>query len=285
MDVLKIIESNNLVLQEYNLLAESGENYWHSNFLDKNGFSVASGFGDSINVSRKIAFSEFLERSKFNEIKLGSDELRQKWGFSINSMGCGFAAGFDLKNTVNRSLSEGVERWVMSKWIDEGLHIEQLNSKCVFESLDDVSKWFCRQFDTVLFFEKTIVVEFFNVFHKIKVGFSMGLKAGGIYPGSSAQVTGGSVWQHALLESYRHLLVVKNSVVASSYPENRIRFFSKNAAVALAKLDSAKNKKWPDSEILFHECEAFQGNSYFVARTILKGWSPWNLGPVERFLY
>ncbi len=280
MNPLEILKSKKLVLEEYNLMEQIGHEYWHSNILDQNRNSFASGFGYSNSVSRKIAFSEYLERSSFISIRDGGEEKRTKWGFEINSMGCGFAAGFNLKNTIIRSLGEACERWVLSKWIDDGYFLKEIEHKM---TLEPVSQWFYNQFEKVLLFEKNVLVQFAENFYEFKIGVTAGLKNDGIFLGSSAQLIEGSVWQHALLESFRHLLAANNSVLNDSFPSNRIKFFAKNQSDGLGQIRRAKKMEWPIPSVKFHNHETV--GEYCIARTILDGWVQWNIGSENRFLY
>lgn len=54
--------------------------------------------------------------------------------------GCGFAAGFDQRNTILRSVGKSLESWAMSKWIDENSKLDQLNKTEVISNIDLISK-------------------------------------------------------------------------------------------------------------------------------------------------
>lgn len=283
-DLSKLLTDEYVTVQEYNLQHQVGLNYWHSNLL-KDGSSVAGGFGETKAISRKIAFAEYLERSSFLKIKNGSNEVRNCWGMNLIPTGCGFAAGFDQRNTILRSVGEALERWAISKWIDENFELNQLSKSEVITNLDLVSRWFVDQFDDVFFFEKNLVVNFGEVFCKYKIGVCIGITSLGVYLGSSAQTNDGSVWQHALLESYRHFLANKNSKPTYSFPDSKVRFFALNKEVALAQIFSEKKSNWQIPIISFHRSTYIAENDFYLARTIIHGWKPWNTGPVERFLY
>lgn len=283
-DLLKFLTDECVTIQEYNLLDQVGLNYWHSNIL-KDQSSIAGGFGDTKVTSRKIAYSEYLERSAFLKIKNSSEEVRSSWGMNIIPTGCGFAAGFDQRNTILRSVGESLERWAMSKWIDENFELDQLDKTEIVSNLDVVSKWFVDQFDDVFFFEKDLAVQFGDAFCKYKIGICIGVNALGVYLGSSAQINNGSVWQHALLESYRHFLANKNSRPTNTFPDVKVRFFALNKEVAFAQIFGEKNGNWQIPEISFHRSNYFEENNFYLSRTIINGWKSWNSGPIERFLY
>jgi hypothetical protein len=271
-------------IEEASLLSETGFDYWHSTILDKNTLPISGGFSSTRMQARKIAIAEFLERKTFREISSQSEDARKKWGFDIIPTACGFAAGFDKINTTLRALSEACERWVMSKWIDEGFLIEEIPANEI--KLDPASQFFAKQFVEVKYYKKKITVFFQGKLIEIEVAQTMALTENGVFPGSSAQVNDGTIWQHSLLESYRHLLLVKNNTVGRDcFPGNKIIFFSANKDTALSQITRANKKEWPIPEIIFERVESKHHAECFVARIILKGWKSWHLGPIDRFLY
>lgn len=148
-----------------------------------------------------------------------------------------------------------------------------------------MSQYFVEQFDEVRFFKKDVAVPVGSGFIKVEVGQTMALLGDGIFPGSSAQYTDGSLWQHSLLESYRHLLAVRNNPRTEKFPGNKVRYFAENAKVALKQIEAAQRADWPLPTICLHRCQSYLDGQYFVARTIIGGWRSWHEGPIERFLY
>lgn len=271
-------------IEEYNLLDRAGEDFWHSVILvDK--VPLSGGCGITKQQSRKIAYSEYLERTKFIEISTNQDCQKKLWGLDIIPTGCGFAAGFDLRNTIIRSLGEAVERWVISKWVDEGYILNEKKQSEVISNLDRASLWYLNQFDDVRFYFKEIIIGFDNAYYTFLIGITICMNGNGIYMGSSAQYNCGNIWQHALVESYRHFRIANTESPIKSFPYNRILFFSKNAKTALNRIANAKNKNWPMPEVIFHKNEYFSNDNFFLSRTIINGWKSWHLGELERFVY
>ncbi len=283
--ILAILTGEGFSIEE-TIMSGTQEEFWHSTIIDATGVPFSGGFGKEKMAARKIAVSEFLERRKFFEISDQYHETKKDlWGLSIIPTACGFAAGFNRDNTVLRSIHEAIERWVMSKWIDDHFIIPEVPQSGSAD-LDQVSLFLIGQFDKVMFFRKDILVPFGDKVFRVDVAQTMGISGEGIFPGSSAQYTGGNIWQHALIESYRHLLAVRNNPDRGEvFPENKVRYFAKNADKALAQISRAKQSEWPVPSAVFHRVEAFDGGDYFVARTIFDGWLPWTLGPIDRFLY
>jgi hypothetical protein len=281
-----LLLQNECSLEESTLLNKSGSSYWHSTILNKSRTPLSGGFADDRMQARKIAVAEFLEREAFQKIFLSDESTRQAWGIDIINTACGFAAGFNLANTINRSINESVERWVMSKWIDDNLEIEELSFDSIKTILDPASLFFISYFEKVMFFKKTVVLFINSKPVKISVAQTMGLTSHGIYPGSSAQISGNNIWHHALLESFRHFLFVKNNPASkNNFPDNKIRFFSMNKDIAIKQICGKKQSAWPIPQITLHNSKSYLEEKYFIARTIIAGWKPWNEGPIERFLY
>jgi hypothetical protein len=275
----------NRKIQEFNLVNEIGEDYWHCCIQGQNPLDYsAAGFSRSKNLARSIAYSEFLERSKFIEIKQLSVLGKSDWGLDLIPTGCGFAGGFNLRNAVIRSIGESLERWCMSKWVDEKYYIEKLDFASI--KLDSPSKWFCNQFESVDFYKLDTIVEYGKKFFKFTIFFTICFINKGAFPGCSFTNSKDENWQHALLESFRHLLVVKNSAPTNTFPDNRIRYFSINAEKAIQQIPQRNEKKdWPYPKIIFHNFKEYKEEKFFLARTIVDGWTSWNKGPIERFVY
>lgn len=275
---------NGCRIEEASLFPEIGIDYWHSTVLDKRNLPIAGGFASDKMHARKISFAEYLERKAFYTISSQPENVRKSWGLNIIPTACGFAAGFDQMNTILRALSEACERWVMSKWIDEGFFIEEIPKDQI--RLDPVSTFFADQFVEVKYYRKIITVFFHGKFINIEIAQTMGITKDGIFPGSSAQINDGSIWQHSLLESYRHLLIVKNNTVGNDhFPANKVIYFSKNKDVAFAQIDKASKKTWPTPEVIFKKIESIHHEECFIARVIIGGWTSWHEGPITRFLY
>lgn len=285
LDIMQRLNTLKLTAQEALVPIQHDSQFWHCSILDEKSFPVSGGFGSTKNDARKIATAEFLERMNYYKICSSTDQ-HKTWGLDLISTACGFAAGFHRENTILRSVAEAHERWVMSKWIDEDYLIEEISAEKVEKELDPASSFFASQFDKVLYFKKEIAVQLGEKWVTFEFGQTMGLKDDGIYPGSSAQKSGGNLWQHALLETFRHFLAVQNnSHRGDVFPDNKVHFFSKNAQIALDQIYRTKKTKWPGTKINFHRCEHIEDGNYFFARTIVDGWRAWNQGPLERFLY
>lgn len=284
----KIFFENKLRLMESNLKSNIGEEYWHVVVLEKNDRPISGGFHKSKKNARKIAFAEFLERDFYRKIHQNKKMIKE-WGIDLISTGCGFAAGFEKDNTIKRSLNEAIERWVMSQWVDNSYHIEQIQYDEIQCELTAASKYFISFFKDVMFFKKDILIEIGGAFHKITVVKTMGISEVGIFPGSSSHGNGNQslLWEHAILESFRHYLAVKNNSTNRNFlfPENKVHYFSKNKDKGIKAIKDATNKHWPTPKIKFFNTFSEKNNNYFISRFIVDGWRSWNEGPIDRFLF
>lgn len=285
LEVMQRLTSKKLTAQEALVPIQSDVQFWHCSIIDEKSFPISGGFGGSREHARKIAIAEFLERMNYYKI-YRAPEAHKEWGLDSVSTACGFAVGFHRENTILRSIAEAHERWVMSKWIDEDYFIQELSAEEVEKKLDPVSKFFASHFDKILYFKKDLAVQLDDKWITLEIGQTMCLKDNGIFPGSSAQKTGGNLWQHALLESFRHFLAIKNNPDRGDvFPDNKVHFFAKNATIALEQIHRPKKIQWPVPKIKLHRCTHVEDGNYFLARTIVDGWKTWNQGPLERFLY
>ena len=262
----------------------NGQFCWHATIKDIDGVPLAGGFGSSQLEARSVAYSEFLERREFKAIKSDAD-LHQYWGIDLVPTGCGFAVGRDLYSTIIRSVGEAVERWVRSKWIDEHYKMHRLNPAQVKMSLDPVALALCREFNDVSFFEKEVAISFSERFFRFKVGAVLAFEGAGVFLGAAVTPGHTKLWRHALVECYRSLLVSKNNTPTNSFPDNRVRFFGKNAEIGVAMIDRAVNDRWPTPRVLLHRSKMIEGGEYYLVRTLLDGWTSWHKGDEKRFLY
>lgn len=286
LDVVKRLSSDTVTLQESLLPTFGAIEYWQATFVSESGSVISGGFASDRSMARRIATAEFIERVTVAKIK-ESPELFDKWGMQLVPTGCGFAVGFDEANTILRSVAEACERWCMSKWIDDQFAIKEVNAFEAERSGDKASNFFLSQFDRTRYFKHSVPVYLNSKPVSVSLASTVAIKGAGVFVGYSAQAPEQSnLWQHALLESYRHLLIVKNNKQQQGlFPENRIRFFAQHGKVALDQIERAQPKAWPLPKVVFHRCEKVSDGNYFIARTIVDGWRPWHLGDVSRFLY
>lgn len=271
----------NIELEEF-FIESNGCYYWHS-LLKQNDYPISAGFGKNKELSRRIAYSEYLERINFYEISK-SDHLRKIWNIDQFPTACGFAHGFDRIETQKIALKEAIERWALSQWIDNSMQIEEIDENKII--LSDVSQWFKMQFLDIKLFKKEFIVKINDCFVKIYIGISICMTSKGIFPGSSSSYLDKiDLWDHAFLESYRHFLSVKNNSDLTYFPYNKMKFFSMNKNIALKQIENSINNNWKIPRVKFEKTIRLENTNSYLSRFIINDWNCWSQGPLERFLY
>lgn len=285
--IKELLDTKNCVIEEANIKGSDNEIYWHCTILNNKSIPIGSGFSNDRNLSRKIAVAEYLEDTQYQSICNSTEQEKENWGLNKISTGCGFAAGFEVKMTQLRSVAEAVEKWALSKWIDEGYVLKVNESASILSESAYATKYFSDFFDKTSFFEKELIVPFENKLLTIYLGVAVSELNNGIFIGSSAGYQKKHIWQHSLLECFRNYQVSSQPIKVSEFyfPENKIRFFAQNRNIAIEQIQKANKLDWPMPKIILHRVQGFESDQYFLARTIIDGWKSWDEGPIERFLY
>jgi hypothetical protein len=214
---------------------------WHS-IIFNNETALGGGFSIDRENALRIACAETIER-KVVEIIHNNDELKRDFLMDLYSGTCGFAVGFENHSTALRAIFESCERWIWSKWIDDHYLLPSftLNSENTSPSL-------CF-FDEIKLFKKDISVlhpVFGNL--NISIGIFLGLKNDGIFPGSRVNFQGSDIWDHAIIEAWRHYDVYqKLKHLPLDHAEDvlkRVIFFGNNAELALKSINKAHEINW-----------------------------------------
>jgi len=151
---------------------------WYTVVMGNEGEPLGGGTAESLELSQRIAVAESIEKL---EVLHGlSVEERQSFKCERFPTRCGMAAGFEPQATIHRAIAEGVERWVWSKWIDDGLEISEIK----LPKLNDLSNYCFSIFDEVRFFKLEIHHKINNFPGKINFYATIGFKDGGAFPGS-----------------------------------------------------------------------------------------------------
>lgn len=250
---------------------------FHCSLLGHDLKKIGSGFHREKNIARQIALAEYFERN-FVEKKSKSDESRE-WGLDTNPTACGFAVGFNARNTKIRSIFEATERWALSQWLDEKKRLEIITTNLN----TPVHKYW------VSYFEKTKTYKRDFVFHDNEFTFPMtlcvflGWNGQGVYLGSAVRASLSEAFEHAALEAVRHKIIFEQNRSFSHFPYNRISYFGRNGHLAEALISESRKDDWSNPSLKLSKNEKI--GSMFVHRTIFKDWIPWESGPISRMLY
>lgn len=255
---------------------------WSVNAISNNK-AVGGGFSSSRETARRVAVAEVIERLSFRNIAISQYADNFLTGDFPTT--CGFAAGFESEKTRLRSISEGVERWAWSKWIDERYLINSFSGASEISAL---GQFLIGQFDKVNFFFLEIDTSFIpNYFNKVYLGITVSIKDNGVFPGSRVSPNRDDIWEHSLVESWRHLVIFRNlqKKEESVRPFDRINFFGKNGDVALKQIQNANRAVWPKPRLLISKEYELAVPGASVWRSLAKEYIGWHLGGESRFVY
>ena len=251
-----------------------------------NGFPYSGGLHEDRNTSRRICAAEAIERSVVSRLRANS-MVDDPFGLRKVSSTCGFAAGFEREPTFFRSVCEAVERWVWSKWIDEGLAPKDFK----FSPERKLQKCLAAHFDEVKCFRSEVQIQRqgLPVFVPSKLQFVgvIGIKGNGIFPGARVSTDGDDLLTHCLVEAWRHLKIFENELQAkkpATLIDARIKEFGTNGKSKLTQIESLRSKPLPEVRLEFAKMVS-EKNGYFVSRALAADYRQWNEGPNDRFVY
>lgn len=257
---------------------------WHVVLFDQEKNTLGGGFHKLKETARRIAIAEAAERKLVSRLR--ESNLASEFQLNIHPTTCGFAAGFDTEKTRQRAIAEAIERWAWSKWIDEHFEITKFKEESI--KLSEHGKLISSFFDSVIFLGRTIDTSDIPDFtDSVKIGIVIGIKGHGVFPGSRVAVTKDEIWDHALIEAWRHLEISKKykGSIKDPFPYGRIFHFAKNANEALIQIDKANKVQWPSPDvslILEHQTDI---KELYLWRAIMKDFTSWGAGDQKRFVY
>lgn len=250
---------------------------FHCSLLRKGLKRIGSGFHREKNVARQIAFAEYFERD-FVEKKAKSDE-RQDWGLDKNPTACGFAVGFNSRNTKIRSIFEATERWALSQWVDEKKKLDSIATS----PHTPIQRYWVSNFERTKTFKRDFIFHDNDLSFPMTLCVFLGWSGQGVYLGSAVRASLSEAFEHAALEAVRHKIIFEQNRSFSHFPYNRIAYFGTNGNLAENLIFESRKDDWRNPSLKLSKSEKI-GN-IFVHRTIFKDWIPWESGPISRMLY
>ncbi|MGK5088332.1 hypothetical protein WDW86_12300 [Bdellovibrionota bacterium FG-2] len=265
---------------------------YHSTIFLQNGAAYGGGCGATTAVSRRVAVAECIERALFAQIQ-GTEEVNEFLIPEFPST-CGCAAGFDAEKTMFRAIFEAIERWSWSQWIDFGFSIQRVSVES--SALDPYARYFHNYFDEVQFLRRDFVFldPTMSRLGKIdlSIGIVLGIKDGGIFPGSRVAHANADIWQHGLVEAWRHAMIYKHllnrseeNAPALSVIDQRILHFGRDKDKALRQIESARCVDWPSPQLRLLKQYNTKSPDYFLWRALCHNFIGWHEGPETRFVY
>lgn len=268
-------------IQESTIEVDKKEIAFQASVVLNNGYCLGSGFALDAYLARKIALFEAIER------KIVLDNL-----FTSNSQNvlldefptsCGFATGDEISSTKMRAIAEAAERWLRSKWIDDGYILHQVN--IASHDLNQVERWLAAHFDEVLYFSHRTEIDVEQVAHPVSSIIVVGLSDEGAFVGSKSVLGPKVQLLPALVEAWRHL-------VLSAQPDDPkvpelgvIKHFSKNKTAALAQIAQANKTIWPKPTLRLLKQVDCKIDGVFCFRALCNDFQGWHGPNIKRFVY
>lgn len=269
-------------IQESPIFYQSRLVGFHSTLVDEEGQALGSGTHAVRETSHKIAVFEAFERKIFNSMF-----RRAEPSLFLNEYpsSCGFAVGDEPEDAEQRAKSEAVERWIRSKWIDDQYRLTP--HKILPSELSPIAKSLLQSFDDYSGFYQTCALEGdpkgTNLFHNaIFVGFTKT----GAFVGSRTSNDSHRIWDHAIIEAWRHLHIYRTQPRDSEKFEIQIiHFFGENKLVALEQLEKANRPGLPNPRLKLLSSVPTGVNGVYCARALCDDFKGWHHKEVDRFVY
>lgn len=258
--------------------------------LDKNGTTFAGGTGATNDLAKRIAIAEVFERSFVR--KIANDvELSKKFNMMKFPSSSGFAAGFENNSTKFRSICEGLERWIWSKWIDDNFYIEELLKERVL--LSPLAKHLSSCFDEVFWYSKSFLIsDHFTYPMALKIVIFLGCKDDGIYAGSRVSTENDDLFSHPIIEAQRNYqnFSLHQKGLSTQYDQDyiikkRALYFGSHKGEALEQVARSFKRDWPTPKFSLLEEYNTEISNLFLYRCLFEDFMGWHLGPVDRFVY
>ncbi|MBF0365301.1 MAG: hypothetical protein HQK50_06995 [Oligoflexia bacterium] len=267
-------------------IKEKDQDIGYSSIVICNDSAIGGGVSSSEDESVKIAIAEFIERSLFKMIS--NSDQRQDFLLDEHPTTSGFAAGFDHSKTFLRALCEATERWLWSKWIDEGFFVPSISIP--LQNMTPLERFFLSHFDSTQFRKMSITIDH-PITGKATAYFAvcLGIKGNGIFPGSRVSFVEDNLWVHPLVEAYRHLDIFnkrdKDRALADfDFIDQRIIYFGENKEHALNTISTCKRTDWP--KITYKLTKEYPTNKqYYLWRVLADNYKGWHQGCYDRFVY
>lgn len=267
-------------IQESPLVIDDQEVAFQVSVISKEGLPLGSGFDQSRDIAHRKAISEAIER-RLVENLITSDK-QQEFLLDEYPTSCGFAIGSTLEETKERALAEAVERWLRSKWIDDGYKV--LESPLELSELNQIETYFAEQFESVRLFVHSCSVNLWDREHNINSVITVGLTEYGAFVGSKSAVNQKASLAAALVESWRHKLLSKET--RFYMPEMEIiKYFSTHKQEALAQIAGAVNHFIPNPKIRIAREAPLPIEGAFAYRVLCEDFKGWHGPDIARFVY
>lgn len=267
-------------IQESPLVLEGKEVAFHCSVISIDNLPLGSGFALSTHKARQIALNETIER-RLVENSIASpvrfDLLLDEYPTS-----CGFAVGDCREATKERALAEAVERWLRSKWIDEGYTLGE--AALMHSELSPLERHFVSFFKQLRLFFHTCYIDFEGKQETVNSVVVVGFTERGAFVGSKSMVRYKAPLLPALVEAWRHLQIALQD--DDRMPETAIvKYFAQNKEVALQQIDKARKKEWPMPTVRLSKEVFVPIEGLYCFRVLCHDHRGWHGQDITRFVY
>lgn len=247
------------------------------------GQCIGSGFSNEPTIAKQIAISEALERKIFFDL-LQSSDMKEKFLLDEYPSTCGFSVGLDKSSSSERAVAEAVERWVVSKWIDNHFFISELSAPLI--KFSPVDQFLTSHFEEIHYFSHQCIIEVKSKNHIVNTIISIGLTENGAFYGGKSTINSIPPITSALVECWRHL---KLSELSSQSKQSKnlkvVNHFAHNKLLALEQINKAIKTDWPQPKLRLLAEAPTEVEGFFCFRALCEDFKGWHGQDVNRFVY
>jgi hypothetical protein len=255
---------------------------YKSIFYTTDGKAIGGGTSENKDLARRIAVAESLERGLYRKLSL-DPILRKKFKLETVDSTLGFACGFEREKTAYRSFCEGIEKWALSKVIDDKLSLIKVFPKITAP----IALKLLRNFQELHFYQKKITTLLPIDNRPIDLVFTLfvGCTEQGAFPGSQVVSIKEDQFSHSIIEAARNFENFKqNNGSEKNILDQRLNYFGYNKQFALNQIKYNENDIWPNLQVdLFQEYSTEIKDTYLY-RTLMKNFIPVSEGTFSRFI-
>lgn len=267
-------------IQESPLILEGKEVAYQASVVLKDNYPLGTGFSLDPAEAKLIALSEAIERKTV--LQLISSSQKSEFLLDEYPTSCGFAVGTDRESSLQRAVAEAVERWLRSKWIDEGF--AQSEFQLDVSNLNPIEKYFASFFSNVRFFAHSCSILFQGKTETVNSVTVVGLTEKGAFVGSKSKVGKKAPLLSALVEAWRHLKLSMQT--QDNMPELKIiNFFAENKDLALMQIERAKKTPFPSPKVRLVKEVPVPIDGVCCYRVLCEDYLGWHGPNITRFVY
>lgn len=281
IDAVTALYPNLAGLKEYAIHDSLGISGYNAIFYLKDGVAIGGGTSHDQNLARRIAIAETLERGLYLRMR---EDISERSKFKLDSIDStlGFACGFEQAATACRSYFEALEKWALSKVIDDGLEI----SRVIPNNLSRLSRQLMSGFNEHYFFHKNLLLITPFSSKPIDLVFTIfvGCTEDGAFPGSRVTFACSDQFTHSIIEASRNFNNFKLDSANGGILSERLKYFGTHKTEALGQIKLGPDVPWPPVKIKIHREYETKIDGVYLFRTLIEDFIPVSHGDARRFI-